>query len=77
MSKFYRRTSRDLLCASKAFVGVTAVKTASLSVGLRPIFTRAGCSCRIQLIVPTAMLHTASNLTIVWRVDTSSWAAEM
>lgn len=68
-SKSYLRMSRDLLCASKVFLEVAAVEAAGLSVGLGPIFTREGCSCRIQFMVPTEMLHTASDLTIDWRAD--------
>lgn len=43
------------------------VRTASASVGFSSTVTRTGCSCRIQLIVPTAMLRTASNLPVYRR----------
>lgn len=75
-SDFNLRTSRDLICASKVFLGVTAVKADSLNVGLGPIISREGCSCRIQL-VPTEMLHTVSDLTLDWRVDINLQTVEM
>lgn len=68
---------RDLICASKVFLGVTAVKADGLNVGLGPIFSREGCSCRIQFMVPTEMLHTVSDLTLDWRVDINLRAVEM
>lgn len=68
-SKSHLQMIVDFLCVTKAFLEIIAFRTASLSVGLRPIFHR-------EQGVPaasTAVPHTSSNLTIDWRADPSSW----